>query len=170
MPGLHMFGTVDHELEEDNPVETKYRQLKRDQLRGQLDETLKPNKVAFSPRPFRRVFFCLVFFTASLLPRYFHSVIFTASFSPPHVHRRLVFKFPCPFHKEEKERINRIIKSPANELTHEERDFLWKFRYSLTDNKKAITKFLMSVDWSSDLESKQVRLYVFVVYVEFSSF
>ncbi len=47
-PVVQMFSTMDHELEEDNPVESKYRQLKRDQMRGQLDETLKPNKVALS--------------------------------------------------------------------------------------------------------------------------
>ena len=39
----------------------------------------------------------------------------------------------------------------------DERDLLWKFRHCLTDNKKALTKFLLSVDWSVEQEVAQVH-------------
>lgn len=38
----------------------------------------------------------------------------------------------------------------------EEKDLLWAFRHSLTDNRKALTKFLLSVDWSVEQEAQQV--------------
>ncbi|CAN0481106.1 unnamed protein product [Hapterophycus canaliculatus] len=34
----------DYEMEEDNPVEHKYRKLAHDQLRGLVDPELKPNR------------------------------------------------------------------------------------------------------------------------------
>lgn len=38
--------------------------------------------------------------------------------------------------------------SPSDHLRVEDKDLLWTFQFSLTDNKKALTKFLLSVDWS----------------------
>ncbi|KAK0703535.1 kinase-like domain-containing protein [Lasiosphaeria miniovina] len=45
--------------------------------------------------------------------------------------------------------------SPTHTLTPEEKDLIWKFRYHLTKNKKALTKFVKSVNWSDLAESKQ---------------
>lgn len=50
--------------------------------------------------------------------------------------------------KEERERIEAIVASPSDHLRVEDKDLLWTFQFSLTDNKKALTKFLLSVDWS----------------------
>jgi Phosphoinositide 3-kinase family, accessory domain (PIK domain) len=40
----------------------------------------------------------------------------------------------------------------------DERDLLWKFRHCLTDNRKALTKFLLCVDWSVEQEVAQVMV------------
>jgi hypothetical protein len=40
------------------------------------------------------------------------------------------------------------VASPSDHLRVEDKDLLWTFQFSLTDNKKALTKFLLSVDWS----------------------
>lgn len=45
--------------------------------------------------------------------------------------------------------------SPTQDLTSGEKDLLWKFRYYLTRDKKALTKFLKSVSWSEPVEAKQ---------------
>ncbi|KAF8455028.1 kinase-like domain-containing protein [Kalaharituber pfeilii] len=45
--------------------------------------------------------------------------------------------------------------SPTQDLTSGEKDLLWKFRYYLTRDKRALTKFLKSVSWSEAAESKQ---------------
>ena len=37
-------------------------------------------------------------------------------------------------------------------------DILYIFRYSLTDNKRALTKFLMSIDWDVPSEVSEVEL------------
>ena len=34
-------------------------------------------------------------------------------------------------------------------------DLLWRFRFSLVDNRRALTKFLLAVDWT--VESEQVQ-------------
>ncbi|KAI8906954.1 kinase-like domain-containing protein [Gorgonomyces haynaldii] len=44
---------------------------------------------------------------------------------------------------------------PTKELSAEESDLLWKFRFYLTRDKKALTKFLKAVDWKDKIESKQ---------------
>lgn len=52
--------------------------------------------------------------------------------------------------------INKIISySPVHELTNEEKDKLWKFRYYLTRHKQALTKFLKTITWEDPLEVKQ---------------
>ncbi|KAK4660554.1 Phosphatidylinositol (PI) 3-kinase [Podospora pseudocomata] len=45
--------------------------------------------------------------------------------------------------------------SPTHTLSPEEKDLIWKFRYHLTRNKKALTKFVKSVNWLDHSESKQ---------------
>jgi len=45
--------------------------------------------------------------------------------------------------------------SPTHTLSPEEKDLIWKFRYHLTRNKKALTKFVKSVNWQDLAESKQ---------------
>ena len=45
--------------------------------------------------------------------------------------------------------------SPTHTLSPEEKDLIWKFRYHLTRNKKALTKFVKSVNWQDVSESKQ---------------
>lgn len=53
----------------------------------------------------------------------------------------------------EKEAIDAIIQAPANRsMSYEDMDLLYRFRYSLTDNKKALTKFLMAIDFTNELE------------------
>jgi hypothetical protein len=58
--------------------------------------------------------------------------------------------------KEQRDRLLHIISSPAQyNLTREEKDLLWRFRFSLVDNRKALTKFLLAVDWTEDDEVVQ---------------
>ncbi|KAM7192381.1 phosphatidylinositol 3-kinase catalytic subunit type 3 [Rhypophila sp. PSN 637] len=45
--------------------------------------------------------------------------------------------------------------SPTHILSPEEKDLIWKFRYHLTRNKKAVTKFVKSVNWQDHAEAKQ---------------
>jgi hypothetical protein len=52
----------------------------------------------------------------------------------------------------EREAIEALIAHPRDELTAGQKDLLWRLRYSLTDNKKALTKFLFCVDWDSESE------------------
>jgi phosphatidylinositol 3-kinase len=94
---------ADFEVEDENPLEIKYRKLAHNILRGLVDPDLKPNR-------------------------------------------------------EERERIDAVINSHSlgDHLRVEEKDLLWKFRHCLTDNKKALTKFLLSVDWTLDAEVVQV--------------
>lgn len=45
--------------------------------------------------------------------------------------------------------------SPTHVLTADERDLVWKFRYHLSRDKRALTKFVKSVNWHDQSESKQ---------------
>ncbi|KAG6032292.1 hypothetical protein E4U41_007264 [Claviceps citrina] len=45
--------------------------------------------------------------------------------------------------------------SPSHVLSPEEADLVWKFRYHLTRDKRALTKFVKSVNWADQTESKQ---------------
>ena len=47
----------------------------------------------------------------------------------------------------QKEEIRRILARPSDYLTTEEKDLIWRFRFSLVDDKRALSKFLLSVDW-----------------------
>ena len=44
---------------------------------------------------------------------------------------------------------------PTHALTPEEMDMVWKFRYHLTRDKRALTKFVKSVNWQEATEAKQ---------------
>ncbi|XP_054160605.1 phosphatidylinositol 3-kinase catalytic subunit type 3-like [Oppia nitens] len=45
--------------------------------------------------------------------------------------------------------------SPTKVLSNEEQDLLWKFRFYLVNQKKALTKFLKSVNWHLNTEAHQ---------------
>ncbi|XP_072428046.1 phosphatidylinositol 3-kinase catalytic subunit type 3 [Chiloscyllium punctatum] len=44
---------------------------------------------------------------------------------------------------------------PTKQLSSEEQDLVWKFRYYLTNQEKALTKFLKCVNWDLAQEAKQ---------------
>lgn len=54
--------------------------------------------------------------------------------------------------KEDKALIEQLILRVNPALNNQEMDFLYRFRYSLTDNKKALIKFLYSVNWEEESE------------------
>ncbi|KAG2448608.1 hypothetical protein HYH02_006498 [Chlamydomonas schloesseri] len=57
---------------------------------------------------------------------------------------------------EERRKLQAILKLPPNKPLHaEERALLWRFRASLTQDTRALTKFLQCVDWSDATEAKQ---------------
>jgi phosphatidylinositol 3-kinase len=45
--------------------------------------------------------------------------------------------------------------SPTHILTPEEKDLVWKFRHHLTRDKRALTKFVKSVNWQDHSEARQ---------------
>jgi phosphatidylinositol 3-kinase len=52
--------------------------------------------------------------------------------------------------------IQNILKyPPTRTLNVDEKQLLWKFRFYLTSEKKALVKFLLSVEWSDIQEAKQ---------------
>ncbi|KAJ5512499.1 hypothetical protein N7463_002051 [Penicillium fimorum] len=52
--------------------------------------------------------------------------------------------------------LNMIISyEPTQDLTAEEKDLVWRFRYHLTREKKALTKFVKSVNWRDVGEARQ---------------
>ncbi|KAL5229981.1 hypothetical protein ABZP36_028757 [Zizania latifolia] len=56
----------------------------------------------------------------------------------------------------ERKCLQRIIKfPPTRSLQVDEKQLVWKFRFSLMSEKKALTKFVRSVDWSDIQEAKQ---------------
>lgn len=55
----------------------------------------------------------------------------------------------------QRDQLAAIIDSPSHHPTREEKDLLWRFRFSLVDNRRALTKFLLAVDWSVDSEVVQ---------------
>ena len=48
-----------------------------------------------------------------------------------------------------------LLLPPTQELTLKEKAMLWRFRYSLQQDKRALTKFLKCVDWGDLQEAKQ---------------
>lgn len=56
----------------------------------------------------------------------------------------------------ERKSIQRILKYPPTRILNgDERQLLWKFRFSLMSEKRALTKFLRCVEWSDVQEAKQ---------------
>ena len=45
--------------------------------------------------------------------------------------------------------------SPTQALSSDEKSLIWQFRYYLTQEKKALPKFLQSVDWTSKQEAEE---------------
>lgn len=55
-----------------------------------------------------------------------------------------------------RDELNQILSySPTHVLSPEETDLVWKFRYHLTRDKRAVTKFVKSVNWADQSESRQ---------------
>ncbi|XP_065671511.1 phosphatidylinositol 3-kinase catalytic subunit type 3 isoform X3 [Hydra vulgaris] len=55
-----------------------------------------------------------------------------------------------------RDHLTKIIEyAPTANLTSEEKDLIWQFRFYLSTNKKALTKFLKCVNWNHTLEAKQ---------------
>uniref|UniRef100_A0A3B4WRU2 Phosphatidylinositol 3-kinase catalytic subunit type 3 n=1 Tax=Seriola lalandi dorsalis TaxID=1841481 RepID=A0A3B4WRU2_SERLL len=55
-----------------------------------------------------------------------------------------------------RDQLNIIVSyPPTKQLTSEEQDLVWKFRYYLTTQEKALTKFLKCVNWDLPQEAKQ---------------
>ena len=53
-------------------------------------------------------------------------------------------------------RLNEILAYPTTQaLSSEEKDLLWQYRFYLSSNKKALSKFVKCVDWNVDAEAKQ---------------
>lgn len=57
--------------------------------------------------------------------------------------------------REQRDRLAAIISDPSHHPSREEKDLLWRFRFSLVDNHKALTKFLLAVDWTVESEVVQ---------------
>jgi phosphatidylinositol 3-kinase len=54
--------------------------------------------------------------------------------------------------KSEKETIDKAINAVGSHMTLEEIELLYRYRYSLTENKKALVKFLFIVNWDEEAE------------------
>jgi len=48
-----------------------------------------------------------------------------------------------------------LAKGPLDEITSQERDDIWKFRYFLSSRKRALTKFVKCVNWKNEREARQ---------------
>jgi phosphatidylinositol 3-kinase len=44
---------------------------------------------------------------------------------------------------------------PTNPLSGEEQDLIWKYRFYLSSQKKALTKFLKCINWETKTEAQQ---------------
>jgi len=56
----------------------------------------------------------------------------------------------------EKDELDKIINAVGNQLSIEEKDKLYRFRFALTENRKALTKLLLSIDWDVEAETADV--------------
>ena len=59
---------------------------------------------------------------------------------------------------EQKALLDKIVNSPlgVQQLTGSEKDLLYIYRYSLTNNKKSLVKLLLSIDWDVPKETEEV--------------
>lgn len=61
--------------------------------------------------------------------------------------------------KDEKIRIDQIINSSVNsQMSSSDMDFIYRFRYSLTENKKALIKFLYALNWDEENEVNELPI------------
>ena len=78
-------------------------------------------------------------------------------------HRRLIRSHRTGFmdrdlkpNPKNRDELNLILSyEPTQDLTAEEKDLVWRFRYYLTREKRALTKFVKSVNWRDEGESRQ---------------
>ena len=57
---------------------------------------------------------------------------------------------------ETRNRLNAILSYPTTQtLTSEEQDLIWRYRYYLAANKKALAKFVKCVNWKAEVEARQ---------------
>lgn len=57
---------------------------------------------------------------------------------------------------EMRNRLTAILSYPTTQaLTSEEADLLWRFRYYLANNQKALSKFVKCVNWAAEVEASQ---------------
>ena len=57
---------------------------------------------------------------------------------------------------QERHLLDRIVAYPPNkDLDQDEKDLVWRYRYALASDRKAITKFLRCVDWADADEAEQ---------------
>ncbi|EAU85589.2 atypical/PIKK/PI3K protein kinase [Coprinopsis cinerea okayama7 len=96
-----LWGVVDPDITNENPVEDKHRRLVRSHRSSPYDRELKPN--------------------AKIRDELTHILNY----------------------------------SPSQQLTSEEKDLIWKFRFYLARDKRGLTKFLKSVTWRDSSEVKQ---------------
>ncbi|KAJ2848282.1 Phosphatidylinositol (PI) 3-kinase [Coemansia brasiliensis] len=55
-----------------------------------------------------------------------------------------------------RDQLNTIMRyPPGQELTDNEKNVVWKFRFYLSSNKRSLTKFVKCVDWNDQIEAKQ---------------
>ena len=59
---------------------------------------------------------------------------------------------------EQKAILDRIINAAGSKLISADKDLLYRFRYALTENKKALTKVLLSIDWDMERERNEVGI------------
>lgn len=57
---------------------------------------------------------------------------------------------------QEKEKLDRLIQMAADTLSEDDKDLLYKFRYALTDNKRALVKLLLSINWNVPSEVSEL--------------
>ena len=57
---------------------------------------------------------------------------------------------------EDKGKIEKILNAAGTHMVFEEMDLLYRYRYFLTENKKALLKFLLTVDWTMESEVAEV--------------
>lgn len=57
---------------------------------------------------------------------------------------------------QEKEKLDRLIQMAADTLSENDKDLLYKFRYALTDNKRALVKLLLSINWNVPSEISEL--------------
>lgn len=71
-------------------------------------------------------------------------------------HRRGILDKDLKPNSKVRDELNLIMSyPPTHVLSSEETDLIWKFRYHLTRDKRALTKFIKSVNWSDQSEAKQ---------------